>query len=348
MRVVVSPYHLTTREPPVMAALLLAERVATLVPAPFSDRSRHAVESAARRSPRYLGLMESWRWSMPLWTCGLVAGDIDDDDASDDVRAAWERVARDDALRGLRPLMRESLFEDEARYLDAVAHDVLRGGPDPGVSVPVAAGLDALAARHGWLVARAEPVSVAQRAEAALGARVFSVAVPVLVQAGAERLLSAREQLTPELLALRAALAAAARVAQHAVAPDTQPDTGAALARLPGRVLEDLAQAAREYEGAFSACRADLLTPADARDPDEPAPLEGSVVLTGVVMPADAVLRSSAAAARVLAGGRAQHDDAPEPDAGDAPASVVALIVKRLGVGSRRAPLNSGRGPARR
>ena len=40
MRIVISPYHLTTREAPAMAALLLADEVATLLPAgPRGGRS---------------------------------------------------------------------------------------------------------------------------------------------------------------------------------------------------------------------------------------------------------------------------------------------------------------------
>ena len=72
MHVAVSPYHLTTREPPAMAALLLAGAVITMVPAPPSARrgltvDRDAARGAAGEAPGYADLLESWRWAAELF-----------------------------------------------------------------------------------------------------------------------------------------------------------------------------------------------------------------------------------------------------------------------------------------
>ncbi|QKK09619.1 MAG: hypothetical protein HND58_16560 [Planctomycetota bacterium] len=66
----ISPYHLTTREPPAMAALLLAERSVTFMPSPRGTREE--IEQAAAESPEYVRFMETWAWSMPLWKDGLL------------------------------------------------------------------------------------------------------------------------------------------------------------------------------------------------------------------------------------------------------------------------------------
>jgi hypothetical protein len=44
-----------------------------------------------------------------------------------------------------------------------VAADLLKGGPDPAITVPLAAGIDQFAMRHGAAVARSSPFSIARR-----------------------------------------------------------------------------------------------------------------------------------------------------------------------------------------
>lgn len=77
MNVVVSPYHLTTREAPAMASLLLAERVVTLLPASLESDSVHAAKRAAERSPWYTRFMETWGWTAPLWDEGVISSRCD-------------------------------------------------------------------------------------------------------------------------------------------------------------------------------------------------------------------------------------------------------------------------------
>jgi len=55
MDALVSPYHFTTREAPVMAAVLLADRVFTLLPSPNGEGAT-AARSAADRVPEYLDM----------------------------------------------------------------------------------------------------------------------------------------------------------------------------------------------------------------------------------------------------------------------------------------------------
>jgi hypothetical protein len=285
MLIAVSPYHITTREPAAIAAFLLARGVVTLMPAPFAGSQRDQVEAAAANVPRYLEFMNTWRWTMPLWEAGVVRSALHGEDAVQDVRAVCEQIEADEQFSRLRLLMRPELWETEERYLDAVARDLLKGGPDPGITVPVAAGMDRFAMRHGLAVARSSPRSVAQRAEARLGERLFAVGVPVLLQASGERLLAARELLEPELEDLRDVVDSLSLMDPSTA--NGELDSGRA------RLME----AARAYTAAFEEHREDL-TRVD--DGDELHILTGTVSLTGMMLPSDAVLRSSMTAMRAI------------------------------------------------
>lgn len=321
MILAVSPYHLTTREPPAMAALLLGERVVTMLPAPLTGGGPAAALEAASRSPRYRKFVESWHWLMPLWRAGVLSSTFAGEDIGDDVRRACDRIDRDGSLAGLRPFMRPGLFDDEKLYLDAVAGDVLKGGPDPGICVPVAAGLDRFAGRHDLLVVRGHPTSIAQQAEARMSTRLFAIGIPALVQSGGARLVEARDRLGERLAALRGAVAAITRTA----GPDR--------ARTAAELNADLNDAARAYSERFESQRDHLLK----EEAGEPRVVEATITLLGVRLPIDSVLRSSATAARAMVGaplrgpGLQETGTLPavwEPgDGGD----VTALIVKQLG-----------------
>jgi hypothetical protein len=325
MLIAVSPYHITTREPAAAAALLLARGVVTLLPAPFDGRGRDQVEDVAARVPRYLEFMKSWRWTMPLWEAGVIRAGIHGEDAVADVRAVCESIDADERFSRLRLFMRRELWDSEEGYLDAVARDLLKGGPDPGITVPVAAGLDRFATRHGLAVARSSPISVVQRAEERLGKRIFAVAVPVLLQAEGERLLEARDLLEPELEDLRLALEELA---------DLDPLTAnGELHSAQGRLME----ASRAYAVAFEEHR-ETLTRVD--DVDDLHVATGMVSLMGMMLPADAVLTSSMTAMRAispaLGPAAARPTNLPATLAPGQDLRFLTIIVKVVGKSSRR------------
>lgn len=286
MFLAVSPYHLTTREAPAMAALLLAERVITLMPTPFAGTDRSVVAEAVGRVPRYLDLMKSWEWAGPLWEQGLISSVFESQDAVDEVREVCRRIQRDPGLAGLRAVMRPGLFDDEEAYLDAVARDLLRAGPDPGVSVPVVAGIDRFAARLGLIVARPEAASIAQRAEMQVVRPIVSIAAPILLQASAEAILETRMALDDTISSLRDAIAA---LTAEVTEGGDRPEEGAELVR----------NRAREYAAAFADLAAD--DGLDCED-DDVRTIHGPAALSLVSLPVDAVLGSSLAAMTVLNG----------------------------------------------
>jgi hypothetical protein len=284
-----------------MAALILADHVVTLLPQPAEGSSRKAVGSAVVESPHYFRLMESWRWSSPLWTAGVITSGIDHDAPDADLPGVYQSIAEEDDLASLRPLTRgaeQRAAESSAKALDFMAADLLRGGPDPGINIPICAALDRFALRHNLCAVRSGISSIAQRAEARMGRRLFSIAVPILTRAGGGRIQLLRYDLHAELTALRSATEdALAAAAEHLSAPT-----------LANRI-DALHRAAEIYTAAFTQW---AIQGASGDDENAERITTGFISLTAVSVPADAILRSSQAAIRALVPtGRAQSTEAP-------------------------------------
>lgn len=285
MVLVVSPYHLTSREPPATVALLLGERVVTLLPGPVNGGAKSAAR-AAERVPIYGELARTWAWAAGLFEAGVLSGEAEGDSPAGDLGRVCEAIAGDPRYSALRTFVREGDYASGRAYLAAISKDILKAGPDPGLSVPVVAALDRFAARSGAVVVRPVAVSVAQRAEKRLGREAFSFAVPVLLQADASRLLHVREVLGRELGALRSAIGEASEEVGEG-------------GDLSGETLTQIRQYASAYAAAFESRRAELFE--HARE-DEVRVVESTATITGVVLPADAVLRSAVTAMHAMAG----------------------------------------------
>jgi hypothetical protein len=328
MIIAVSPYHLTTREAPAMAALLLAERVVTMLPAPVDQVSRDEAQAAAGSVPAYLAVMKSWTWTAPLWKAGVITAHLDGESAATEMQLVSGQMSSDEHLSPLRRFMHDELV-DERAYLSALAADLLKGGPDPGISVPVMAGLDRFATRHQLLVARPQPTSVVQVAEAKLGEGLSTVAAPVLLQADADRIQHAREVLQDVLENLWTAYDnLALAVGQSALGSPG----------VPVQEVEAVGQAAAAYSKAFAERRADILDDCEA---DEVRVVEGTVTIAAMRMPSDAVLRSSLAAMTGLskAPRESRNGAMPTLPAVRDPLQgrcFTTLIIKPLGQGQRR------------
>jgi hypothetical protein len=322
---ILSPYYLATREAPAMLALALGDRVATLMPRPTHGDTREGVKSTIEHAPRYLRLMESWRWSGPLWQSGVLSSDLEGERASDELDRVYTDIDDQDAFSALRPLTRGAVqrrAESADRSLDALAADVLKGGPDPGISIPINAAIDRFAVRMGGCVVRGGASSLAQRAESRLSRRVFSVALPILLRAGGARIERHRVDLSTELGALRDAI----NVCRDC-SPIDDPEPPCSSSEL-GEAVAEVAGATKAYVAAFNDW-----SPFGARGDDEnhERVTSGYVSITGVTMPSDAVLRSSRAAMRALQGaGVGDSSDAETADPNDAPASIFSLIVREM------------------
>lgn len=303
-----------------MAALVLGTRSVTLMPHPAGGTSREAVMLAVRRSPRYLRLMEAWRWSVPLWRSGVISTAADGEQANVVLPPVYDDIRNDPTLSELRPLTRsaDALCDEKPdAFLDAVSADLLRGGPDPGINIPLNAALERFSERHGLVVVRGAASSVAQRAESRLGTKIFSFGLPMLVQAGAARLLLLRHDLETPLRAIREAMLRSFR-------------SGSADAALPASVAR--------YTELFR----DWSERGLGRGDDETGRrvVVSFVGITGMLMPVDAVLRSSRAAVRsvggyaTVAGGRGGSRRGRDEDPAERPESRMGaqptLIIREM------------------
>ena len=303
MIVALSPYHLTTREPPAMASLLLAERVVTLVPAAPEEvggDERARFERAVRTVRPYHTLLDSWRWCEELWRAGVITSTHDGMDPAAEVRAEFERLASG-AHAALEPIVARGIETDPWGMLGAIAKDLLRGGPDPAISLPVAAGLDAFAARMGLICARSAPASLAQRLEEGMGMRLAGFTAPILVQAEGERLLEAREALAGPIDRVRARVAAVCAGESGALA-----------------ALRDVTHA---YATAFEEIRSHL-TRCD--DPMDLRVVVRTVSISLVGLPADCVLRAASLAARQVRMTRERVEGAPSEE------RLVGMVVRAI------------------
>lgn len=295
-----------------MAALVLGTRAVTLLPHPSGGSSHEAVAAAVRRAPRFLRLLESWRWSSALWRAGVVSSAAHGEQAGACLAGVYDDIRGESPLADLRPLTRvASTLADERpdAYLDALSHDLLRGGPDPGMSIPVNAALERFADRHRLVVVRSAASSIVQQAESRLASKIFAFGLPMLVDAGGERVLLLRADLESALTALRRAIIESFSL---------------------GAASPDLARAAREYAQQFDAWAVRL-----GRGDDERGHRVRTAYLgiTGVLLPPDAVLRSSRAAARSVAGYASTRRSAGAATAVDTAAPEVrlpTLIVRQM------------------
>lgn len=332
MLAVLSPYHLTTREAPTTVASMLAEHVVTLIPGPGPASSTSNARAAAGRAPAWEEFMRSWAWSVPLWREGVLGRDLDGDGGHADLSRVIHRLRDEDVFAALRPFVRESIDDDEDAYLNLISRDMLRGGPDPGLSLPLLASLDRFAGRHEAIVMRSHASSVAQQVEANQSRTICTFLLPQLVQADAERILLARGVLDDVLVPWRDAaveLASAVRAASP-------------LADL----IRDLNDASCRFADTFDRRRSELF---DESIHDDVRPIECTTSISFVVLPADAVLRSSVtafhdavrsrrpAAAGVAAAPnrRTSRNAQPAPaiqrvDADDA-RQVVSMVIRPLG-----------------
>lgn len=225
MRAAVSPYEVGPAGLGVAAALQVAEGCVTAIPAAMAEVRAVGLARAVEESPETARLVESWAWAGPLWSRGVLGAVWDEPSEAEgggslesDVTALTGEIARRSDLPGLaRVVGGRRAVETGGGPITAVApagvlaRDVLLGGADPGVTVPMAAGLERFAARWGlvrWLAD--DPASVAGKLERRLTRRLASVTLPIVVDGDAGLILEVREACAEGFGAVRAGLAEAA------------------------------------------------------------------------------------------------------------------------------------------
>jgi len=207
---VVSPYDVHARDAVADAAVCLLSRAVTLLPTPLEGVEPEAIAEAVEDVPAFGRLMESWRWSSPLWHAGVLTPALD---ASAGWPIEWVRGVAQEISEGpegaLRSVVGASRFEDTLAYLNSICRDLTKGGSDPGMSVPVTAGLSRYAATHGLVEFTGEHESTVSKLERRrmrpLGR--VTLAVPRLMDG--EEVIAVRERAGAELEAMGEALRSA-------------------------------------------------------------------------------------------------------------------------------------------
>lgn len=293
-----------------MAAAMLAHSIVTMMPVPAEGADQHVVEQMVHDVPRYHELIDAWRWCAPMWESGLIASVFNGNDPAQDVRAVVNDIHDKRELRGLAGLVDKAVYHDERSYIAALSLDLLRGGPDPSVCVPIACGLDRFACRHGFVSVRSEPVSLVQRTEARVAKKIAAAAIPVFLQADADTIAQTRVMLEPELEALRTVLDHATENADLGVYPQ-----------------QHLRAAASRYTDAFDEVEREL---AHEHSKDEARLVSGTVSINLVSFPYDTALAAGAAAAKSMGFGTAKTPaDSPSWQR-DSGSRITSMIVKLL------------------
>lgn len=211
MRLVLGPYDLVSPSAASAVALTLGAEecgVITLAPAPLEGAGSAAVRLASDNAPRFLQLLDSWRWTAPLWRSGLLCADCDGESPLEEIRLACARIGADPQAAPLRALGGAGLFSDPDTYLETLSRDLLRGGGDPSVSIPLLAGIERFAARHGLPLVRLAGSSIAARLDKRSALTLARFTVPSIVGAAPVAYLETRRLLSTPLGALRSALQA--------------------------------------------------------------------------------------------------------------------------------------------
>jgi hypothetical protein len=296
---VATPLCLTSREPALIGALLLCDHVYTFLPAPDGEESEPALRAALDASPSYRRLMNQWLAYAPLAEPGgpftqvirtlasNTPGQASRHDPLPFIRFAANQLTADPRWTKLTPLDRPGRLAFSLEALEAFSADLLRGSPDVGGALVIAAGLDAFAAHHHIPVLRAGPMhlnrsasaafgtmapgSLAQQAEAKIGEPLATIGILLPTHASATTLALLREALDAPLAMLRRAITSVINQASLQAPRQTSPPAVAALRALVTPWNHALEAAVTEMEEADDVtprrCKISLVSVALRRSP---------------------------------------------------------------------------------
>lgn len=262
---VVSPYDVHARAGVVDAALCVCGRAGTLLPAPLEGVGPSAIAQAIEDVPTFERLMESWRWSSALWHAGVLSPALD---AGAGWPIDWVREVAKEIAEGvdgpLKRVVGESRFEDTLGYLNAICRDLTRGGADPGMSVPVTAGLSRYASSLGVVEFVGEQDSTVARLERRRTRMLGRVTVAVPRLMDGDEVIAVRERAADELEALGEALGGALVGAVEWDEAQAAADGASDSVRDAVRIVDDRAGTSMVSIG-FGVCDSDVVLRAAQR-----------------------------------------------------------------------------------
>jgi hypothetical protein len=202
--VAVNPYDLTGPSASALVSTFLADTCVTLLPGVGSSDGAGPLEQALAASPRFARVAAAWNWSHPLWRNGVMTGAPVD--LAEAAAAIARRVDAEPAFDALGGYLQQALLDDGPQRLDLLCRDILEGGADPGVRIPVLAAVESYAANAGLLHVRAPLASKAGRIESRSGRTLARFTIPCFVQGDGAGMLVARDVLRGSLDGVRSAI----------------------------------------------------------------------------------------------------------------------------------------------
>lgn len=187
-----------------MAAALLVDTLYTLFPEPEASDLVHAGGGDPSWRTEYDRLIESVRWTAPLWREGVIRTGTD----TASVLSGYQEATRTDAdIRWPSRLQTLIARQHEApaeTTLGSLCRDIRLGGVTPSVMLPVTLALDRFAATND--IARYEEARETGGHARTRRRAPALAAFPMLLDTGADQILELREQLREELESVRQAL----------------------------------------------------------------------------------------------------------------------------------------------
>ncbi len=202
---VISPYDISARSAAAVSACWLGDRVVTLLPAP-SRPGDGGGAPAVRASPAMARLAESWDWSAALWKAGVLVAGAGADAVSEAVLRELGTMRADPRMAPLRLLLDRAEPAESEKWFDSVCRDLVLGGSNPAVSVPLASAMENFASGHDLAMFRLQVSSLVGRLERASSKAVFRFTALTLIEADAGDLVMLRSAMSESLGALRVAI----------------------------------------------------------------------------------------------------------------------------------------------
>jgi hypothetical protein len=303
MRLVLSPYEFDSASPAAAAAMLLGRDeggVLTIQPTPFGNSGPDAAREAATLAPAYARLLEKWRWTGPLWRGGVLQAAGSGQSLATMLSRSAAALLADRSLIAARGLLKVGPSDDESAFLESLSRDLIRGGSDPAISLPLVAVTERLAAEAdaalvcgqlGGMIWKPRPGAPTS----------FTFSIPLILGATGGEILDTRAALADSLETFRNVLREALMAARLG-----QVNGHAGAVRLAAEAF------AREFRSIRSSRRPDAHR--DSADRPVEAVFSVSIVPTG-----RAVREAVARLSRMI----------PAPRASAASSSVEATIVPR-------------------
>lgn len=217
MQLLLSPYEISASSPAATAAMLLGNDhagVLAVQPGPFAEVTPERARELAMLAPSFARLLDAWSWTGPLWRGGLVRAAGSGRALADMIARSRAELTADPALTAAHSVL-GTIADDETAFVEALSRDLIRGGSDPALSLPLVSVAERLAAESESALICGDAAGLIWKPRLGAGPA-LSFSIPLPLGASGDELLNWRESLASPLTSLRESLAEAVTYARAA------------------------------------------------------------------------------------------------------------------------------------